>query len=267
CHVPGRAEHAVLADDEVEIGTGPHNEPGYKRLSPAPSAEGLVKMITDPLLGREGSEPWLHQIFNMGDETMLLISNFGGISPLEMGALTDEVLEQLASSWGIEPAQNCAYTAEEIKAFADVKTTTSWESMAGSQGPRRRRREQLVSPPQEPKRAAVEPTGDLRLDAAALDKMLRGACEALVQAKPDLTRWDTLMGDGDCGETLKKGATSLLAALDQKGIAASRSVVTVLREVEDIVGSKMGGTLGGGGSWASCSSHFATPSRTACAKT
>lgn len=55
------------------------------------------------------------------------------------------------------------------------------------------------------------------------------------------------MGDGDCGETLKKGATSLLAALDQKGIAASRSVVTVLREVEDIVGSKMGGTLGGGG--------------------
>lgn len=95
----------MLADDEVEIGTGPHNEPGYKRLSPAPSAEGLVKMITDPLLGREGSEPWLHQIFNMGDETMLLISNFGGISPLEMGALTDEVLEQLASSWGIEPAR------------------------------------------------------------------------------------------------------------------------------------------------------------------
>jgi triose/dihydroxyacetone kinase / FAD-AMP lyase (cyclizing) len=59
------------------------------------------------------------------------------------------------------------------------------------------------------------------------------------------TPGDTLMGDGDCGETLKTGATSLLAALDGKGIAASGSVVTVLRELEDIVEGKMGGTLGG----------------------
>lgn len=53
------------------------------------------------------------------------------------------------------------------------------------------------------------------------------------------------MGDGDCGETLKTGATSLLAALDDKGTAATGSVVTVLRELEEIVESKMGGTLGG----------------------
>lgn len=85
-------------------------------------------------------------------------------------------------------AENCTYSVEEIKAFADVKTTTSWESMAGSQGSRRRRREQLVSPPQEPTRAAVDPGRDLRLDPASLDKMLRGACDALIQAEPDLTK-------------------------------------------------------------------------------
>lgn len=27
CHVPGRTEHAMLAPDEIELGTGPHNEP------------------------------------------------------------------------------------------------------------------------------------------------------------------------------------------------------------------------------------------------
>lgn len=27
CHVPGRTEHAMLADNEIELGTGPHNEP------------------------------------------------------------------------------------------------------------------------------------------------------------------------------------------------------------------------------------------------
>ena len=27
CHVPGRTEHATLEVDEIELGTGPHNEP------------------------------------------------------------------------------------------------------------------------------------------------------------------------------------------------------------------------------------------------
>lgn len=104
CHVPGRTEHAVLGDDEVEIGTGPHNEPGYKRLSPAPSAEELVKMILTHCLDETDPDRGYVK-FNTGDETMLLISNFGGISPLEMGALTDEILQQLATDWNIEPVR------------------------------------------------------------------------------------------------------------------------------------------------------------------
>lgn len=52
------------------------------------------------------------------------------------------------------------------------------------------------------------------------------------------------MGDGDCGETLKTGATAMLSALDN-GLGKSGSVVKVLHELENIVESKMGGTLGG----------------------
>lgn len=95
-------------------------------------------------------------------------------------------------------AENCRYSVEEIKAFADVKTTTSWESMAGSQGSRRKRREQLVSPPEEPKRAIVDPSRDLRLDPATLDKMLRGACDALIQAEPDLTKCESQLAPLIC---------------------------------------------------------------------
>lgn len=104
CHVPGRTEHAVLGDDEVEIGTGPHNEPGYKRLSPAPSAGELVKMILTHCLDEKDPDRGYVK-FNKGDETVLLISNFGGISPLEIGALTDEILGQLAADWDIEPVR------------------------------------------------------------------------------------------------------------------------------------------------------------------
>jgi len=52
------------------------------------------------------------------------------------------------------------------------------------------------------------------------------------------------MGDGDCGETLKTGSTAVLSALDA-GLAKSGSVVKVLYEIENILESKMGGTLGG----------------------
>jgi triose/dihydroxyacetone kinase / FAD-AMP lyase (cyclizing) len=35
---------------------------------------------------------------------------------------------------------------------------------------------------------------------------LKRACEAIVQAEPEITRMDTVAGDGDCGLTLKAGA-------------------------------------------------------------
>jgi dihydroxyacetone kinase len=269
CHVPGRAEHAMLEPNEVELGTGPHNEPGYKKISPAPSPQELVAQALKHCL--DESDPDRGYVkFAPGDETMLLISNFGGMSHLEMGALVDEVLEQLAKDWKLEPsrvcagfletslnapafslsvinvtaaAKNCSYSVEQIKNFFDVRTSTHWESMAGFQSKRRSRKEQLVQPPKE-EHHVVDDKRDLKVDPAVLEKSLRTACSLLVEAEPDLTKWDTIMGDGDCGETLKTGATSLVAALDS-GLAKSGSVVKVLVELEEIVESKMGGTLGG----------------------
>lgn len=271
CHVPGRAEHATLGDDEVEIGTGPHNEPGYQSLSPAPSAEALVRQLLAYCLDEQDPERG-YVTFHPDDEVFLLVSNFGGLSNLEMGALTDELLGQLATTWKLAPvrvyvgpletslnapafsvslvnatqaAARCGYTVEQIKAFADVRTTTSWEAMAGCQGgPRRPRREQWVQAPADPPKV-VDDARDLKMDPEALERMLRGACQALLEAEPDLTKWDTILGDGDCGETLRNGATSLLTALDTKKLAATGSVVAVLHELEDIVESRMGGTLGG----------------------
>ncbi|RYP86409.1 hypothetical protein DL770_004914 [Monosporascus sp. CRB-9-2] len=270
CHVPGRTEHGMLGSDEVEIGTGPHNEPGYKRLPPAPSPEDLIKQLLTYCLDEKDPERgYAH--FEPGDETFLLVSNFGGMSHLEMGALVDELLEQLAADWKIVPvrvaagfletslnapafsvsivnitaaARHCAYSVDEIKRFFDVRTTTHWESTAGLQAqPRRARHEQFVQPAPQP-RKAVEDARDVKASPETLEKMLRGACEALVAAEPDLTRWDTVMGDGDCGGTLERGANALLAALDD-GLAKDGSVIAVLQELEDILESKMGGTLGG----------------------
>ena len=269
CHVPGRAEHAHSGPGELEIGTGPHNEPGYKKLSPIPSPEELAKTILTYLLDQ--SDPLRAYVnFNKGDETILLISNFGGMSFLEIGAFMNELLDQLDADWGIQPvrvvsgfletslnapafsvsianitaaAKNCSYSADDIKGFFDARTNTHWESMSGSQSRQRPRKEQLVQPPTSP-RHAIDDATDLKVDPIQLDRMIRTACNNLIEAEPDLTRWDTIMGDGDCGESLRQGATNLLKALDAK-IAESGSVGTVLQELEEILEGKMGGTLGG----------------------
>lgn len=269
CHVPGRSEHGALAANEIELGTGPHNEPGYMKLSPAPTTPELVRQILKHCL--DENDPTRGYVrFAPKDKTILLISNFGGISHMELGALVDEVLEQLANEWDIEPsrtcagfletslnapafsvsvinvsaaARNCRYSVDRILDFFDTKTNTFWESMAGSQTRRCSRKEQVVRPPKEAEKVINDET-DLKIDANLLEKMLRSACDAVIQAEPHLTKWDTVMGDGDCGETLKTGATALIQALD-KGLARSGSVVAVLQELEDIVESRMGGTLGG----------------------
>ncbi|RCI08200.1 hypothetical protein L249_6342 [Ophiocordyceps polyrhachis-furcata BCC 54312] len=277
CHVPGRTGHGPLAEDEVEIGTGPHNEPGFKKLSPVPEPAELVRQLLRHMLDDKDDDR-AYVRFVPGDETVLVVNNFGGMSPLEMGALVDEVLQQLTGEWEMEEpvrvyagtletslnapafslsvvniaaaARNCnRYSVDDIKAFFDAKTNTCWEAVAGSQAghgtPRRRRRRegQLVKPAPAPPKS-VNPGRDLGVDAAVLDRMLRGACASLVEAEPDLTRWDTVMGDGDCGQTLKSGAAAMLAALD-RGLAKSGSVGEVLVELEDVAEGKMGGTLGG----------------------
>lgn len=273
CHVPGRSEHASLAPDVVEIGTGPHNEPGYRKLSPQPSPADMVKELLRYCL--DPNDPERSYVkFAPGDETFLLVSNFGGMSHLEMGALVDELLAQLDTDWDMRPsrvfsgfletslnapafsisvvnataaARGCSYSVDDIRRFVDVRTDTYWESMAGAQTSRRPRNEQLVAKTAagEEKRAATPEDRDVKVDGQKLDKMLRTACEAVVAAEPDLTRWDTVMGDGDCGETVKTVGLSLLAALDQEVATESGSVDAVLAALEEIVETRIGGTLGG----------------------
>ena len=43
------------------------------------------------------------------------------------------------------------------------------------------------------------------MDPVRLERSLRAGCKRVIDAEPDLTKWDTVMGDGDCGETMKTG--------------------------------------------------------------
>lgn len=58
------------------------------------------------------------------------------------------------------------------------------------------------------------------VDAALLDKIIRTACQRAIDAEPNLTKWDMVMGDGDCGEAVdgvSKG-TSLLSSHSSRNL-------------------------------------------------
>ena len=240
---------------------------GFLKVSPQPSAEDLVKTLVQYLTDESDAERGYVK-FEKGDEVALLINNFGGMSVLEMGALTNEFITQLPSQINairiytgtFESSLNapafaltiCNLTAASkvsgvpvstITSFLDLKTESAWEAVAGgSQSQRITRDDQIVNAPK-PEHLKYSSDKDVHANPKTLESALRQACNRIVEVEPDLTKWDTIMGDGDCGETFKTGCVALLEELDN-GLSKTGSVLEVLQAVGEITETKMGGTLG-----------------------
>ena len=112
CHVPGRQNHDEIGEDVCVVGAGIHNEPvsdvplcgkistdipkAVEKVSPIPSVEDLISRLLNLICDQDDTERAFVK-FNKGDDTVLLINNYGGLSNLEVGALTEEVLSQLGN--------------------------------------------------------------------------------------------------------------------------------------------------------------------------
>lgn len=87
--------------------------------------------------------------------------------------------------------------------------------------------------------------GPLNGDAAHVERVITLACEAALAAEPELTKFDTIVGDGDCGETLAGCGKAVLTALKagKIRIANSAAAATVI-DIGTVIESNMGGTSG-----------------------
>ena len=65
--------------------------------------------------------------------------------------------------------------------------------------------------------------------------------EAVVAAEPTLTEWDTKVGDGDCGDTLKAGAMAMLEDLPNYPLGHPQPL---LQAVARSLARSMGGSSG-----------------------
>lgn len=80
------------------------------------------------------------------------------------------------------------------------------------------------------------------MDTGTFSKILTAGLKRLIDAEPEITKADEVVGDGDCGIALKKGAEAVLRFIDD-GKVVSDAVVTVAKLAE-VVEESMGGTSG-----------------------
>lgn len=80
-------------------------------------------------------------------------------------------------------------------------------------------------------------------DAKQASKVVDSLCAALIDVEPTLTKYDTVVGDGDAGETLRHCAEAVQKAIKEDKISFEYATGAVLG-IQEVLESAMGGTSG-----------------------
>ncbi|KAH9000449.1 dihydroxyacetone kinase 1 [Lactarius akahatsu] len=267
CHVPGTtAGETHLGASEIEIGMGIHNESGAQRVSPVPPLNELVQTLLDLLLSQNDPERGFLPTQGSGkDNVVLLVNNLGGVSELELAGIAREVVTALVGR-GVSvqrlisgtfmtslnmpgfsltllllpSASDVTPPSDLILRLLDASTSApgwKWTSGAAPSAP-------SAPPAVLPSERAADQGQRVRAqDVRGFERSVERACDALDKAEPEITKMDTVSGDGDCGLTLQTGANAVLALL-RAGSISGEDVVGALIAVSEVASEKMGGTSG-----------------------
>ncbi|KAK8032442.1 hypothetical protein PG990_002176 [Apiospora arundinis] len=263
-HVPGRAapdpkSKDSLGFDEVEVGMGIHNEPGSGRAKV--QLPELVKTMLSQLLDQSDADRAFLNVNS--NEVVLLVNNLGGVSPLELGGITAEVVGQLGDQWGIRPVRILSGTymtslnglGFSISLLNVVNTDIGGPSMiqlldapceaTGWAAPIRKETWEAKNEATRDDNTALggeTKSSGLNIDAALMKETLTAGLQAVIAAEPDVTRYDTVVGDGDCGIGLKRGAEGILNHLSKTKLTGD--VIMDLANIVSVVEVDMDGTSG-----------------------
>lgn len=272
CHIPGTGPvEAHLAAGEVELGMGIHNESGIGKIPLPSSAELVEKMLNYIIDTTDAERAFLPYEHDGADEVILLVNNLGGISELELSSIANDVVLALESRRNKITVRRLmvgtVMTSLNLPGFSittlllprrDSGSKFSrddllklWDAPASAPG----WRFVSTSEPGTPASwstastqtiSSVAKNGAAPLahsDFGAFEKAVAAACEAVVAAEPEITRFDTIAGDGDAGLTLKAGAEGVLERLRTSGLDRQDLVAGVL-QIAQVVEKTMDGTSG-----------------------
>jgi dihydroxyacetone kinase len=234
CGVPGRANQEALPHNQLEFGTGIHNEPGVMRENIS-SLESTVKKIVN-MMFTPTPNMWHPK---PGLRVALMVNNLGGLSLLELGVVADEVVRQVGDR-GIKIERSLAGTFvtsldgpgfsvtvlqldDGLVELLDAPTTapawprtihglaTAAESVAkGDTKPMNGfdPQERVAGVKGKAARwvwAFKATTYQMIVAGSFVKALVHSVAKITAEDEPQITHYDTLAGDGDCGETLLNG--------------------------------------------------------------
>ena len=260
CNIPGQPASTRLAGDEMEVGLGIHGEPGRKKAKLQTATE-IVQLVVDAIAKPGGNEYF--QVAE-GSDVILLINNLGSTTSIEMGLVAEKALKYCTGSLKLSVKRLLVGSFKTALDMAGIsitlmKNAPSFLSFL----------DLPTDAPAWPKSTRRDPTSDCFFDAGALDgeepaassaaaeagggvplegweqqvvrSAIRKACEEVVKCQKAVDDLDRLIGDGDCGSTMKKGGEGILKDMD--GYDFGRSSGIALGLAQSVL-LHMGGTSG-----------------------
>ncbi|KAL8657607.1 MAG: hypothetical protein Q9226_001750 [Calogaya cf. arnoldii] len=266
-HVPGRSLEEAKDEEErlgpglVEIGMGIHNEPGCEKVKT--DLPGLIKIMLAQLLDQNDKDRAYVKIAK-GDDTVLLVNNFGGTSNLELSGAVTEIVSQLDRDYGLHPkrvlsgtffgslngpgfiisvlrlAETGLDTGKSILELLDAPAeATGWSASVKAET-WKRKYEQVDATDEEEKNDIR--SSNLKVDPSKLRSSLQSALDKLISCEAEVSRYDSIVGDGDCGVGLKRGAEGIKQYLEEEDTPAD--ALSFLTKIAGIVEATMDGTSG-----------------------
>ena len=281
-HVPGKDIEEAKAEEErlgpglVEVGMGVHNEPGCDKVKT--DLPGLIKIMLGQLLDQSDKDRAYVKI-GKGEDVMVCINNYGGLSNLELGAVTNEVVSQLGDSWGLKPQRIVQGTlfgslngpgfivtilklvdtglghGKQIVNLIDAPVNAvGWprcvsEAIWDAKYPAVSEKTEDVEKTKSSNLTggcskdwrSIRCTNVSLVDPEHVKSTLEPALKKVVAEEAKITKYDTVVGDGDCGLGLKRGAEATLSALSD---FSSTDAMDLFATICPTIEKSMDGTSG-----------------------
>jgi triose/dihydroxyacetone kinase / FAD-AMP lyase (cyclizing) len=272
--IPGATITNDRLQDEniIEIGLGIHGEAGMKQSAVLTADEMAHIMIsTIQQYGRmdDDDNGTIIPFFKKGDDLCVLVNNLGGVSNFEMSILARSCIVALE---GIEfgakatrvlvgsymtsfDMQGVSLTLlnlndqPELIQYLDAPTNAPawakcdvWSTPSGTQRPSATVIPEIKVDVSATTSASTPPL-TIEKFASIVQHQILNAAQKLSDAEALLTEYDTIVGDGDCGITMQRGAAAIMERITN-GMIPVDHPVPMFAKMADAVSESMGGTSG-----------------------
>jgi len=242
----------------MEVGLGIHGEPGA-RVAPIVTCDEIVEELLKVITSTEEGRNYLP--LARGQTVALMVNNLGSTTPLELASATRHAIKHLAAAYGVTVVRcyvGSFMTSLDMTGFSLTLLKLDGALLPLLDAPAAPvawpacpplTTETTVAPKPLPAGcdanampAAADAVPLLAAEqVAAVGSSIAAAARAIIGLENHLTEWDTKVGDGDCGTTLRAGAEAVLADC---GAYPLSDPVLAIKSLGCSLARTMGGTSG-----------------------